>query len=215
MYKKPAKLVVSITLASLVFGLSLGLIENKVEGVECTPIYGGGEVCPNVQIDVDKDIARPDNGDFVENLIETDPKYKANNIIAFRIQVRNTGQTLLKDVKITDILPPELNFHSGAGRLENGKLVIGAGDLEVGESREFIIRTSVVSENEIVKTECNIVNSVEAKGKDNGNDVTSTDTTRFCIEKKVVEELPEAGAGSLLLLTASLTGVGIALRKYA
>ena len=209
-------------LIGLTIGLMLGFVEDKAQGAECTPIYGGGEVCPEVRIDINKRVANPATGELRENLFETDPKYRVDNIVTFEIIVTNTGQTTLNEVVVKDILPPQLRFHSGPGKIEGNTLTIETSDLSAGESRSFVVR-GIVNDTSS-GTFCNITNRVEVKAKENGNELSDVDNSQFCIQKDVLgatvpqpvaTKLPAAGPASILLFTSTLATTGLLLRKYS
>jgi len=65
----------------------------------CTPIYGGGESCPDYSFSIQKHVQKPgkNGGDFVNNLSINDPKYAPNQNVTFqklKIQVLRKSQQL-------------------------------------------------------------------------------------------------------------------------
>lgn len=221
MQKSLVKHAILLCFSALAIGFVLGINEREAYGAECTPIYGGGEVCPKVAIAfIDKAVFNPFTDRFVDNMTESDMRFSPQDIVTFRLIIKNTGEVTINSVTIKDTFPNFVNFLSGIGKHENGLVTIDVGDLGPGETREFILRGQVVPENQLPDRNliCPVINHAEMRGEVDAEIVVS-DTSQLCIEKKVLgveaKALPAAGAGSLLLLTSSLTTAGIFLRKFS
>ncbi len=214
-------LTTGLTVASLVFA---GLVLAD----ECTPLYGGGVTCPKRgEIRIDKQIANPDSGKFVDNLTQFDAKFDPEEEITFRLFVSNTGNETINEVEVKDIFPDFVTFISGPGEFKreeskNGTLVFKIFNLGAGESREYWIRAKAFAAGNLPEnTICKIVNRAQAKADDRFNE----DTAEFCIEKQPgkkqvppVKEVPVTGAGEIALIGTvftTLAGIGLKLRKQA
>lgn len=220
--------IFTIIFLALAFGLTIGLFESRVEGAECVPVYGGGEVCPKVATAfVDKTVLNKTTGQYVDNLTESDPRFAPQDIAVFRIIIKNTGQVTINEVVVKDVFPQHVSFHSGIGRHENGTVTIEVGELAPGESREFFLRGAVAKQEELPADKtiiCPVINRVEMRGKVD-EEIFVSDAAQFCVEKQILgkgavvvpeaKEIPAAGAGSLLLITSSLFTAGVIIRKWA
>src|SRR3989344_4286188 len=105
--------------------------------VECQPIYGGGQVCPQAgNIIVNKTVKNPGTGNFVDNLSINDPKFSGSQIVNFRITITNTGNGVMSNININDIFPQFVNFVSGPGSFNNSTKTLSftVNSLNVNES---------------------------------------------------------------------------------
>ena len=70
--------------------------------------YGGPE--PSLSIMVDKMVGKPvankgdSNGDYVDNLSPSDPRFVPGQEVFFKIKVKNTSDIKLKSVTVNDVL---------------------------------------------------------------------------------------------------------------
>jgi len=211
------------------FSIAAIFLAGKVFAGECTPIYGGGVSCPKRgEIIIDKQIANPDSGVFVDNLTEFDAKFDPEEEITFRLFLRNTGNESINEIEVKDIFPDFTTFISGPGEFKreetkNGTLTFKVFNLAAGESREYWIRAKAFPAKDLPEnTICKIVNRAQAKADDRFNE----DLAQFCIARQpvtkggvpVVKEVPKTGAAEMALLGVSfsaLTGIGLKLRKNA
>lgn len=209
------------------FSIAAILLAGKVFAGDCTPIYGGGVSCPKRgEIVIDKQIANPDSGVFVDNLTEFDAKFDPEEEITFRLFLRNTGSDNINEIEVKDIFPDFTTFISGPGEFKreetkNGTLTFKVFNLAAGESREYWIRAKAFPAKDLPEnTICKIVNRAQAKADDRFNE----DLAQFCIAKQpvskggvpVVKEVPKTGATEMAVVGTvftTLAGVGMILRK--
>ena len=184
-----------------------------------------GEPQPSFSIMIDKMVGKPVNdkggsadGNYVDNLSPSDPRYQPGNEVFFKLKVKNTSDEKLKDVTIKDFLPEFVSaIESKFYKISNlREITIDAGDLEIDEEKEYIVKARLLEQDKLPSDKgliC-LVNKAQAS-----NDKSSDeDTAQFCVEKEVlgVVSVPSAGPEmGILLITGQITmlGLGIALKK--
>lgn len=203
--------------------------------VECQPIYGGGQTCPQApNIAINKQVKNPQTGSFVDNLNVNDPKFSPNQTVSFKITLTNTGNVNMASVNIRDIFPQFVNFISGPGSFDTNTKTLSftVSNLSTNESRTFDISGKVISNDQLPDNKgivC-VVNQAIATMSTDGQQ-TSQDNSEFCIQKQAVEQpttkgglkvfpqpqvatTPSTGPGALPLLALLPSGVlGFLLRK--
>lgn len=199
------------TLITLTFPLSSVIADGGPYGESgCVPVYGGGVNCPKSgQVLIDKLVQNPSTGIFVDNLGPSDPKYKPQQVVTFRLIVKNSGDQKLESVTVKDTLPQFVDFMTGPGNFDKNShvLTFTVNNLAGGESQTFEIkgRTShpaVLPESKNIVCPVNTVDASAGDQKDH-------DEAQFCIEKKqAVPVVPKAGPEGVLL---TLAGFGSAL----
>lgn len=169
-----------LTLFLFVFGFAFA--SQAYAQVVCQPIYGGGQTCVTVgNIAVNKVVAHPQTGVFVDNLGVNDPKFAPNQVVTFRITITNTGGTTISSVNVTDVFPQFVNFVSGPGSFNqtNKTLTFSAGGLNPGESREFTLQGKVVADNQLTQQITCVVNHVSVTA----DSMQAQDNSQLCIQK--------------------------------
>lgn len=186
------------------------------QGGECVPVYGGGVQCPRAgQVLIDKTVLNPSTGIFVDNLGPSDPKYRTQQEVAFRLVVKNSGDKNLETIEVKDTLPPYVVFMSGPGSYDANSRVLTftVNNLGGGASQTFEIKArtehpAVFPADKNVVCPVNVADAQIGEQKDH-------DEAQFCIEKKMeVPSQPKAGSEvfSLVSLTGSLI-TGLYLKK--
>lgn len=193
----------------------------------CQPVYGGGQTCTPTNIVINKTVASPSNGAFVENLTVNDPKYTPGQNVTFRLAVTNTGNATLSQVFVKDFFPQFIDFVSGPGSFDNGNKVLSfeVDNLGVSETRTFDVVGRFVGENSLSGGVTCVTNQSTATTMDNKS---SQDNASACVEKKVLgaattfqvvqpvtpKGVPATGPESYALLALLPTGMlGAFLRK--
>lgn len=95
--------------------------------------------------------------------VATDKKVVPGDVITYTITVKNTGNTVLNNVEVTDSMLTKSNFvltNNGGFTLENGKLKIGS--LALNETKT-ITATYTVQESDMSTTVGTIANTATAK----------------------------------------------------
>ena len=184
--------------------------------VEGNYIYGG--VGRPGQILVDKTIKNPISGEWFDNLDSSLVVFSAQNIIDFKIKVKNTGDKKLSNINITEILPPYVDFLSGPGeyKSDSRELSWSIGELEAGGEQLYDLQLKVWEAEKLPQggTIC-VANRVEAEAEGQKD----VDTSQFCLETRILaEEIPKAGIDPQLALQVTaclmMMGMGLKLRKY-
>lgn len=164
-------------------------------------------------ISIDKKVRSMNASEYQDNISATEKVFYEEDIVEFKVKVENTGDTLLKNIKVTDTLPPflKLIFNPGTFDSTNNKVDWTIDELKAGESKDYLIRANI-DQSENVKTltkETNIANVCV-------DEICDKDDASYFIGDGV--SIPNTGDTGLLIKTAivlSLTGAGFLFRKYA
>jgi len=206
-----------------------GIVAAQTE-TNCTPLYGGGTTCVSTGLVIDKKVKHPQINTFVDNLTVNDPKYAANQSIAFRISVTNTGTADFAPVTITDALPLYLTGVTGSGSFNasNNTVTFTLDSLKAGETKSVEFQATTASESALPTkqgTTC-VTNKAQAQAVN----LASEDTASYCIQvltgipttkggipvypEPKITEAPRTGP-EMLALAALLPGsiVGYLIRK--
>jgi len=170
-----------------------------------------------LQIVVNKEIKSPLDPNWHDNL-GSDNAFAANDFIEFRIIVKNTGNSDLTNIQLSDQLPPYIVsiFDPGVYNSSNQTIKWSIDRLTPGEENNFLIKTEVREPFELPNsgTFCNIFNTIYVTDDQNVND---SDSAQFCINPKVLgAKLPETGSPLVTgaLIATSLLGLGFVGRKF-
>ena len=122
-------------------------------------------------------------------------KAKAGETVDYRIQFKNTGDTTLKNVVLTDVLPKNMTYVKGSSKLD-GKAVadsivaatgINIGSVAAGKTATFTFQAKVDKSLEDACNSSTLTNTV--KGKYNNDDKTSkSDTAVVTVDGKVCKD---------------------------
>lgn len=168
-------------------------------GVVCQPIYGGGETCVQTgNILINKTVANPKTGAFVDNLSVNDDKFPQDQTVTFQLTVTNTGGAALSTVNVKDVFPQFVNFVAGPGNFDpNSKtLTFSLNNLNPRESRTFTLTAVVVNANELPADRGIVCVVNQAQASSNGQ--LSSDNAQFCIQKQVLAaQVPPVTKGGL------------------
>lgn len=180
---------------------------------------------PSLSIIVDKLVGKPVSdkggsvdGNYVDNLSPSDPRFQPGNEVFFKLKVKNTSEAKLKNVAVTDFLPDFVTPVEGQGTFNNEsrEISINAGDLEVDEEKVFTIKVKILDQDQLPADKglmC-LVNKVQVANEN----VSDEDTAQFCIEKEVlgVTAVPSAGPEqgvALLIGQFSALSLGLILKR--
>lgn len=173
---------------------------------------------PARQILVNKLVFNPAIKQFVDNLGLDQHMFLPEQEVTFRIEVKNTSNVDLTNIKVKDKLPQQLNFVTGPGTFDDNTntLSFTIDKLSPGETKKFDFKAKVVSEKGLnVNVSC-ITNLAEARV----DELMDQDSASICLQKKVLgvtKELPKTGVDKFTLtLIASTLGIGLSswlLRK--
>jgi uncharacterized repeat protein (TIGR01451 family)/LPXTG-motif cell wall-anchored protein len=155
---------------------------------------------------------------YVDNISSSTKVFYNGEIIEFKVKVTNTGTTNMKNIKVSDNLPPflKLIFFPGTYNSTNNKVEWTIDELNAGHSQEFLIRAKIDQANEVYtltkETNVAVAKVDEISEKDDAIYYIKSGTSST--ESTVV--LPETGSMSLVLETIGAISVGIsgfALRR--
>ncbi len=183
---------------------------------------------PSQSILIDKQVGRPStttkggivNYDYVDNLTPSDARFKPGDIVMFKLRIKNTSNTTLTGVTVTDSVPSYVEPIEGPGGYNSSTriLSVDAGNFAPDEEKTYFIKMQIGGQNSLPSDKglmC-ITNSARAYN----SIVSSNDTAQFCVEKQVigVKAAPKAGPEMNILLIAGqlgILGLGIKLKKKA
>ncbi len=164
-----------------------------------------GETVINKSFRIEKEVRIKDEGSFEDKLILDSADW--DEILEFRIKIKNTGELETDDMKMEDFLPSELY------RVGGDKLVENWDDFEPGETKTFYIDVKVDSDEfDRENFDKCVVNKAEVryKGKFEG-----ADTATVCYGVREITELPETGFGETLFpMALGLLAAGFVFKKY-
>ena len=199
----------------------------------CQVIYGGGQVCPtSLQFSLDKKVQNPTKGgDFIDNLGFNDAKYLPGSEIAFKMIVKNTGDTTIDQLTVIDTLPSNLSFTAGVGNYDQNMRTVTyiIKNLPKGESNEQTIVAKIDGTDKLPQDQGVMCLTNKAKATDNNGNVAD-DASAFCIQKQAVtipdknmpkvynsvppKSIPNTGPEMLPLIGLIPAGIaGLVLRK--
>lgn len=184
----------------------------------------------SVDISVDKMIGVPHSTKggttdytYVDNLSTNDYRFGPQDVVYFRIIVKNTADKTLNNVVLNDVGPDYVQMLENPGTVHGNMLKIEVGTLNAGEEKEYIVKGRVAHHDNL-PTDKGVV-CVTNKARAGNADAGDEDNAQFCIEKSVSKtkggvpaQVPEAGAAEGLMImgaAAMLAGAGFRLRKIA
>jgi len=191
--------------ALVVSAVSAGLFGGSQVYAGCTPNYGGGQTCIyNKNFDIEKKV-RKAGDDFWKDKVTG---VKKDEVVEFKIKVKNAGEVDVDKMKMTDKLPKELERVGGDGLTEYWD------DFDEDETKTVVIKAKVKdSEYDRKNFEKCVVNKaiVEYKG-----DQEASDTATVCYGDGEPTELPKTGGNTVVYgaLGLGLMVVGAASKKF-
>ncbi len=213
-----------IVLTTSLFVLGSFTLASAAGYSNCDVIYGGGTVCPpNVSFTLDKSVQSPTKGgQFVDNLGINDPMFAPSQNVTYQIKVKNTGESKIEKINITDNLPTELIYVSGGNYNSTNKTVTFTIDnLEKGKETVQFISAKITDVKNLSSSPLCITNTVTATDNQ-GN--KADDTANLCILKPgasvqpqvPTKNIPNTGPETLALFILPPVGLaGLYLRRRA
>ncbi|HLB51885.1 hypothetical protein A3F07_01940 [candidate division WWE3 bacterium RIFCSPHIGHO2_12_FULL_38_15] len=150
-------------------------------------------------LEVNKKVRIGDNDKYSSKVVGVDQ----SEIITFLLELKNTGEKNIQDIKVVDDLPEEFELISG-------KLEDKVGEVKDGEAKNLFIVVKV-KDGVNLAGKC-VINKVEAKWDDN----KESDEATVCFEEKELIELPKTGPdGNLLSVLGALSLImGTTIKVY-
>lgn len=215
------KKLISFSLAILLATIGYLMIA-KTTFADCVGQYGQyGQPCPSYAIVVDKMVGKPGTSQdansyqYVDNLSVSDPRFSPDQVVFFKIKIKNTSTTKLVGMEVKDTVPSYLDPMEGPGSYNstNREITWNAGDFEVDQEKVFYMKMKVLPQANLPADKglfC-VTNFVKATSSNAYDD----DTAQLCIEKQVAagKTVPSAGPEfGILLLAGNILGAGIGLK---
>jgi len=188
-----------------------------IDGKVCTEEHPGYTIDKMVQI--------KGSNEWSENVTA-----KAGETVRYRIQFKNTGNTVLNNVVISDSLPAGLNYVKGStilysseytdGKTEGDEIVSNGLKIDHVDAGTEVTIYFYATVDEAFADDCEASKLTNtAKGKYNDDDNTEkTDIADVTVEGKVCEEtpteLPKTGNADMLGATIAIASVGAAAAGY-
>ena len=170
--------------------------------------YSSGEGSKSISID--KKVRPINSNKYLDNISQDDKTFFEDNSLDFSILVENTGNRDLTNLTIKDFLPlfQKIIFNPGVYDKNKAEINWSIGNLNVGESKVFTIRTRIGE----VKSKYSqmLTNKVCV----NGDNVSDCDRASFFVAGK---QVPSTGAPWILiqsLLGLSGAVIALGLRKF-
>lgn len=220
MSKNLAKKIFTITVAAIILGSVFGFSESRVESKTASAF-------------IDKKVNKSGTSDYYDNLTGSDA-FRPGDVITYKIFARNTGDVDIVNIRVKDFFPSYINYHSApsGGDYKDGVWEINIGTLKPGDTKTLLLRGQVVGDADLPNDKsliCGLRNRAEMHGDVTGGLLVS-DEAEFCIEHGVItttaittvskggvvaDALPDAGAGSVILISFLLSGAGLAIRRFS
>lgn len=198
-------LFLAATLALLVVGSSLNPTKVKADS------YSSED--NRKTLSIDKKLRSIFSSEYVDNISSSTKVFAQGEIVEFKIKVTNTGTTRMKNIKVTDELPPflKLIFFPGIYNSTDNKIEWTIDELNAGNSQEFLVRAKI-DKAENVKTLAKETNVAKASV----DGINEKDDATYYIGTRSGVIVPETGNPALVLETIGVITAGIsglALRK--
>lgn len=164
-------------------------------------------------ISIDKKIRSLKSSEYFDNISASEKVFYENDSVEFKIIVKNTGDGVLKNIKVVDYLPPflKLVFYPGSFDKTNNKVEWTIDELNAGDSQEFLIRAKI-NNSKAVKTQTKETNVAQVCV----DEICDKDDAIYYIGNGV--SIPNTGSSDIILktiLVLTLVGSGMAFRKYS
>lgn len=191
-------------IGALLVVVTAGVVGVNKAYAGCESNYGGGETCIyNKRFDIEKKVRKEGDDSWKDKVTNV----KEDQVVEFKIKVKNEGEVEVNDMRMKDSLPKEMERVGGSGLTEYW------GDFEPGESKTFTIKAVVKdSEYDRENFEKCVVNKAEVEYK---GDEEGSDTATVCYSDKEVTELPKTGGSSTAygVLGLGLAAIGAFIKK--
>jgi uncharacterized repeat protein (TIGR01451 family) len=172
----------------------------------CTSDGAYGQTCiSNESFEIEKKVRVKGNSTWKDKVTNVEEK----DTVEFRVKVTNTGDDEEDKLKMSDSLPDEMSRTGGDDLTEEWN------DFAADEDETFIIEAQLKSSefDSTVSFEKCIVNKAELE---QAGDYKGSDTATVCYNNADIEELPDTGPLSPIILGVSglvMTFVGGYLKK--
>ena len=203
------------------------------EPIEEEPIEEVEEDTPivpkkNADLKIDKKVYNPSSKNYESNISKNGGShpyiFASSDTVKFEIRISNIGEVEIKDIKVKDYMPSDLDYDDGDGdEKDDNKVEFGSFSLKPGEEKEFSFSADIERD----RTDTGIVcttNVVKVSGKrvDTDQSENSDDKSSFCYEveqaqggmvlgKESPESMPITGVPLIPAVLQVTGGIGMAL----
>ncbi|MCX6782992.1 MAG: hypothetical protein NTZ20_03295 [Candidatus Levybacteria bacterium] len=174
---------------TLIFFLAitmLSLFTTSAEAQCHKKIYIVGEKCTGSDVSINTTVLNPMTNSYVDNILEKDANFQANQEISYQISITNKAYTSINQVMIKNTLPPLVNFIDGSGEYNSVSrtLTTQIGTMNIGETKKIIITAKIAESNQLPANKeiiC-IVSQATALAQ---NDQKANDEAKICFKNKI------------------------------
>jgi uncharacterized repeat protein (TIGR01451 family) len=158
-------------------------------------------------ISIDKKVRSIHDSSYVDNIASSTKVFYQDDVIEFQIKVTNTGDNTLKNIKVTDQLPPflKLIFYPGTYDSANNKIDWTIDQLNAGNSQDFLVRAKIDQVKD-VKTLTKETNTSSVSVDELG----AKDDASYFIAAGGGVSIPNTGDTSLPIKTGIVITLGLA-----
>ena len=158
-------------------------------------------------ISIDKKLRSMNDSNYVDNIDSSTKVFYQDDLVEFQIKVTNTGDSTLKNIKVTDQLPSflKLIFYPGTYDSTNNKIDWNIDELNAGDSQTFLVRAKIDQVKDIKTLTKETNNSSVSVDEINANDNAS-----YFIAAGGGVTIPNTGDNSLLVKTGIVITLGLA-----
>ena len=192
------KVILTLAFIALTLGYFIKPIEVKADS------YSNND--NRKTLSVDKKLRSIHWSEYFDNISSSKKVFYQDDIVEFKIKVTNTGTTNMKNIKVTDNLPPflKLIFFPGSYNSTDNKVEWTIDELNAGHSQEFLIRAKIDKASE-VKTLTKETNVATARV----DEISEKDDATYYLGGKDGVIIPETGSMDLIVQTIGVVGLGL------
>ena len=199
----------------LTIGLAISIFGLTTKGVSANYQYGDSE--SHRQIIVDKKIKSIDQNYWSDNLSSDNILFTAEELVFFKIYVKNTGNETLKNITLIDYIPEYTKYILSDGDFKDteNRTDWTIDQLDPGQEKEYFLRVQVKDINSLPQGD--ILVSINKAKVTTESGESDEDTAQFPISTQILAaKLPEAGGSNLLKIIAAaiVGGIGVIARKF-
>lgn len=197
------------------------LAVNVVNARECHTVYGGGEVCENGDLTLDKKVFNPEANEYWDNIAADSYTFSPEQEVKFSLRIKNITDVETDGVRLVDDFARLVDymFYLGADGKEypvdfrDNELKFIFDDVDADEEITVYFTARFKGQDELpVGTTC-ITNKAKVYSRE--DDVSDSDYASFCVKtdegKIITEKTPDTGfdLSTILAIEAvALAGLG-------
>lgn len=206
----------------IVTGLLFLTITN-VNAKECHTVYGGGEVCENGKISLDKKVFNPKANEYWDNIAAGSYTFSPEQEVKFDLHIKNISDIKIDGVRLDDDFARLMDYMTYVGSSDHGdfrgvvtdnQIKFDFGVLEPNESVTVNFTARFKAKSELpVGTTC-LINAAKVYSYVDG--LNDTDYASFCVKTDgaaiITKSTPDTGFNLSTILTLEavvLSGLGV------